>query len=195
MALTHKFNEALVMAVELHDGQTRKNTQIPYVSHLLGVCAIVLDCGGDEDEAIAALLHDAVEDQGGAPTLARIRANFGDHVAEIVDGLSDAYGEPKAPWKDRKDAYLAGLGDHGESALLVSAADKLYNARTILKDYRETGEAVWARFNGGRDGTLWYYRTLLDALDGKGPAPLVSELRLVVEEIEALAGECSIASP
>ncbi|MBL6929255.1 MAG: HD domain-containing protein [Rhodospirillales bacterium] len=179
------------MAVELHDGQTRKNTQIPYVSHLLGVCAIVLDCGGDEDEAIAALLHDAVEDQGGAPTLARIRETFGDRVAEIVDGLSDAYGEPKPPWKERKDTYLAGLGDHCQSTVLVSAADKLYNARTILKDYREVGEEVWARFNGGRDGTLWYYRALLETLDGKGSDTLVSELRLVVEEIEALASSAS----
>ncbi|MBC8158438.1 MAG: HD domain-containing protein [Alphaproteobacteria bacterium] len=188
------------MAVELHDGQTRKNTQIPYVSHLLGVCAIVLDCGGDEDEAIAALLHDAVEDQGGAPTLARIRDTFGERVAEIVDGLSDAYGEDgvaKAPWKERKDGYLAGLCDHCPSTVLVSAADKLYNARTILKDYREIGEDVWARFNGGREGTLWYYRALLDALDGRGPASLVSEFRLVVEEIEKLAAgaKAATASP
>jgi len=190
LALTHKFNEALSMAVELHDGQTRKGTQVPYVSHLLGVCAIVLDCGGDEDEAIAALLHDAVEDQGGAPTLARIRLSFGDHVAEIVDGLSDAYGqrdEPKAPWRERKDAYLAGLPHHSKSALLVSAADKLYNARSILRDFRELGEDVWPRFNGGRDGTLWYYRTLLEALEVDGPATLVREFRRVVEEIEALA--------
>lgn len=190
MALTQRFNEALVMAAELHDGQTRKGSQIPYVSHLLGVCAIVLDSGGGEDEAIAALLHDAAEDQGGEATLARIRDAFGDHVAEIVDGLSDAYGgpgEPKAPWRERKDAYLEDLPHHSKSALLVSAADKLYNARSILRDYREIGEDVWPLFNGGRDGTLWYYRTLLEILEHNGPERLVDEFRRVVEEIEDLA--------
>lgn len=182
--LSQRFHDAAKWAADLHAGQTRKGTQIPYVSHLLAVTALVLEHGGDEEQAIAALLHDAVEDQGGLGTLVEIRERFGDRVADIVDALSDAYGDantPKPPWRQRKEAYLAALPDHPPPALLVSAADKLHNATTILRDLRTEGDAVWDRFNGGRDGTLWYYRELVSAFEALGPATLAAELRIVVD--------------
>ena len=136
MRVTEQFVSALDYAVRLHDGQMRKGTDIPYVSHLLAVAALVMESGGDQDETIAALLHDAVEDCGGRPVLNEIRSRFGDRVADIVDGCTDAYTEPKPPWKARKEQYLHHLEDASESILLVSNADKLHNARAILTDYR-----------------------------------------------------------
>jgi GTP pyrophosphokinase len=144
----------MVYAACLHAGQTRKRTDRPYIGHLLGVTALVLENGGDEDEAIAALLHDAVEDQGGVITLEAIRRKFGDRVARIVEGCTDSFTTPKPPWRQRKEDYLARLRTALPDVRLVSAADKLNNAREILRDYRTEGEAVWARFNGGKDGTL-----------------------------------------
>jgi GTP pyrophosphokinase len=181
-----RFQEALVYASELHAQQRRKGSGAPYVGHLLGVTAIVLENGGNEDEAIGALLHDAVEDQGGAPRLEEIRRRFGPSVAEIVAGCSDALTTPKPPWRQRKEKYLAHLPTAGRSVQLVSAADKLYNLRSIVEDYREHGEAVWQRFNGGRDGTLWYYRSVIAALDKLQDAPLVGQLHRAVAELEAL---------
>ena len=189
MTLTKRFQEALTFAAELHSTQTRKGTDIPYVAHLLAVCGTVLENGGIEDEAIAALLHDGIEDQGGAPTREVIRARFGDRVVEIVDGCTDAEGEPKPPWRQRKEAYLAHLRDAPAAVLLVSAADKLHNARAVLTDYRELGEALWDRFNGGREGTLWYYQSLVDVLGATPAAPqqLASELARTVGELVRLA--------
>ncbi|GIW05999.1 MAG: hypothetical protein KatS3mg060_0804 [Dehalococcoidia bacterium] len=175
-----RFDNALLFAAELHRAQRRKGTAIPYLAHLLGVTSLVLEHGGDEDEAIAALLHDAVEDHGGAPVLAEIRRRFGERVADIVAACSDTVETPKPPWRERKRAYLAHLETATPSVLLVSAADKLHNARTILADFRREGEAVWTRFNGGREGTLWYYRALAEAFTRLGPIELAEELARVV---------------
>jgi GTP pyrophosphokinase len=184
MPLSDRFEKALVYATRAHAQQTRKQTTIPYVAHLLGVAGIALTHGADEDEAIAALLHDAVEDQGGATTRDEIRAQFGERVAEIVDGCSDTDVEPKPEWRERKEAYLEHLRTASPSVRLVSAADKVDNARAILADYRVLGEKLWERFTGGRAGTLWYYRTLVDRFHQHGETPLVATLREVVEEIE-----------
>ena len=186
--LTMRFEEALVYAAHLHAAQVRKGTQIPYIAHLLGVASIALEHGADEDEAIAALLHDAVEDQGGLDALEEIRRRFGDTVAAIVQGCSDAVTRPKPPWRERKEAYLTHLRDVLPAVHLVSAADKLHNARAILSDYRAMGEALWSRFKGGKEGTLWYYRALVDAFRDAGPPALIAELDRVVTEIERLAG-------
>src|SRR5437588_8327976 len=132
MLLSTRFEEALVFATQLHREQTRKGTRIPYIAHLLGVTSIVLEHGGNEDEAIAALLHDAIEDQGGASTREEIRRQFGDRVVEIVDGCTDTDVMPKPPWRARKEAYLAHIIEATPSVRLVSAADKLHNARAIL---------------------------------------------------------------
>lgn len=187
MTLSPRFDDALVFASRLHAGQVRKGSAVPYVAHLLAVAAIVLEHGGSEDEAIAALLHDAVEDQGGATTRAEISRRYGEPVALIVDGCTDTDVEPKPPWRARKEAYVAHVVDASPSVRLVSAADKLHNARTVLADYRQVGESVWDRFQGGRDGTLWYYRALADAFGGGGISPLVEELDRTVTELERLA--------
>lgn len=150
----------------------------------MGVASIALEYGADEDEAIAALLHDAIEDQGGAQAREDIRRHFGDTVVEIIDGCTDADVKPKPPWKERKDAYIAHIKDAAPSVHLVSASDKLNNARAILKDYRIVGETLWERFKGGKEGTLWYYRSLCDAFRAICPSPLTDELERVVLKIE-----------
>jgi (p)ppGpp synthase/HD superfamily hydrolase len=185
--LTDRFTYALSVACELHRTQSRKGTQIPYVAHLLGVASIALEHGANEDQAIAAVLHDAVEDQGGPPTLARIRRDFGDAVAEIVAGCTDADAVPKPPWRARKEAYLAAVARKSDATCLVSASDKLHNARAILADYRVVGDALWARFTGGREGTLWYYRALADAFAKRVPPALAAELERTVKELETLS--------
>ena len=182
-----RFEEALVLAARLHAGQTRKGKNVPYIAHLLGVVSLVLENGGSEDEAIAALLHDAIEDQGHSIILEDIRQRFGETVATIVDGCTDATTFPKPPWRGRKEANIAHLEAASASEHLVSTADKLHNARSILSDYRAHGEAVWDRFSGGKQGTLWYYRTLVETLRASHPMPLVDELDRVVVEIEKLA--------
>ena len=188
MVLSKKFEDALVYAAQLHARQFRKESGVPYVSHLLAVAAIVLENGGDEDEVIAALLHDAVEDQGGVEILEVIRNQFGDRVAEIVDGCTDAYTDPKPPWKGRKVAYLKHLeNEASESVRLVSSADKLHNARSILRDLRNGGDSIWKQFNGGKEGTLWYYRELVRIFHTFKVTPVVEELTRVVDRIEKLA--------
>lgn len=187
MILTARFEEALVYATQLHAAQQRKGGAIPYIAHLLAVTSLVLEHNGNEDEAIAALLHDAIEDQGGAGTRAEIRRRFGDRVVAIVDGCTDADILPKPPWRARKEAYIAHLRTASASVRLVSAADKLHNARAILEDYRLLGEALWDRFHGGKAGTLWYYRSVVTALIAVGRTPLIDELERVVTEIERLA--------
>jgi (p)ppGpp synthase/HD superfamily hydrolase len=186
--LSDRFYAALDYAARLHAAQRRKGTSVPYVSHLLGVASLVLEHGGDEDEAIAALLHDAVEDQGGAATAAEIEQRFGRRVAEIVLACSDTDTHPKPAWRPRKEAHLERLRAATLSVRLVVSADKLHNARCIVQEYRISGEALWSRFAGGRDGTLWYYRTSLEILSSEGPTPLLRELERVLEEIERLAG-------
>jgi (p)ppGpp synthase/HD superfamily hydrolase len=184
--LTPRYQEALVYATRLHENQTRKGSDIPYISHLMAVASIALEHGANEDEAIAALLHDAVEDQGGAPTLAEIRRRFGDGVAEIVAGCTDADVTPKPPWRARKEAYIAHIATAGDSVLLVSASDKLHNVRSILSDYHEIGDAVWSRFKGGKEGTLWYYRSLVEAFKKRKNTPLIRELERSVAYLEKL---------
>jgi (p)ppGpp synthase/HD superfamily hydrolase len=186
MILSSRFEEGLTYAARLHASQLRKGGSIPYIAHLLGVASIALQYGANEDEAIAALLHDAIEDQGGAATRAEIRRRFGDKVVEIVDGCTDADTFPKPPWKRRKEAYVAHIRNAPASVRLVSACDKLQNARAILADYRVLGDALWRRFSGGKDGTLWYYRVLVQVFREAGTSPLVEELDRVVSEIERL---------
>ena len=186
MELSARFTEALVYATELHSQQMRKGSGIPYVAHLLGVASIVLEYGGNEDEAIAALLHDAIEDQGGVATREEILVRFGEVVTQIVDGCTDTDTIPKPPWRDRKQAYIDRLSYQSASVHLVSAADKLYNARSLLKDYRLVGEQLWERFRGKKEGTLWYYRSLVEAFTASGTTPIVTELQKVVAELENL---------
>ncbi len=185
--LSPRFEQALVFACQLHARQLRKGTDIPYVSHLLAVSSLVLENGGDEDGAIAALLHDAVEDQGGLPTLAEIRNRFGERVAAIVEGCTDADTIPKPPWRERKERYIAHVGHALPEVQRVSAADKLHNARSIVRDLRRDSAGVWARFNGGRDGVLWYYRSLTTVFLGAGVGFLADELDRVVTEMERLS--------
>jgi (p)ppGpp synthase/HD superfamily hydrolase len=183
-----RFADALVYAANLHALQCRKGGDIPYVSHLLSVAALVLEDGGDENEAIAGLLHDAVEDQGGLPTLDEIRMRFGDQVAEIVHACSDSETLPKPPWKERKEQYIAHLWTADSSVLRVSLADKLHNARAILFDYRQHGDTLWLRFNASAEQTLWYYRHLLEIFRARCPSPMVGELERTVDALERLAG-------
>ena len=197
MMMTEKFEKALTFAVVLHRTQLRKGSEIPYIGHLLGVCSIALENGADEKEAIGALLHDSIEDQagsfGGADTLREhIRANFGEKVLEIVEGCTDAEKIPKPPWRERKEWYVAHLTEASPSVLLVSASDKLHNARAILQDLRIHGDAVWSKFKGGKEGTLWYYRALVEAFKARGDLPLYDELERTVSEINQLADPSSL---
>lgn len=187
MAYGEKFEEALLYAARLHRDQKRKGTNIPYINHLLAVTAIVGENHGTEDEVVAALLHDAPEDQGGKERLEDIRARFGEGVTEIVDGCVDTYEEPKPAWRPRKEAYVERMPSEPASVQLVSAADKLHNARSILTDLRDLGEDLWDRFTGGKEGTLWYYRALAEAYTADEASPVVKELNRVVREIQALA--------
>lgn len=186
MLLTQRFRDALDYALELHGDQQRKGSDTPYAAHLLAVASLVLEDGGDEEQAIAALLHDAPEDQGGLETLSAIRSRFGDQVADIVHGCTDTYENPKPPWRQRKETYLEHLGSASSEIRRVSLADKLHNARSILTDLLRSGEAVWERFNGGKDGTLWYYRSLLQVFRSRSDSPLVTELGWVLQRIESL---------
>jgi len=192
MKLSDKFEEALIYATQAHCNQTRKKTGIPYIAHILGVTAIALEYGGNETEAIGALLHDTVEDCGGAERLRDIREKFGDDVARIVDGCTDSDQTPKPPFLDRKRAYIEHLKDSDSSTRLVSASDKLHNTRAILAELRRTGLDVFERFAGKKDGTLWYYRALVTAFRQHGEhADLIDELDRVVNEIEKLVQRSS----
>lgn len=185
--LTSRFDEAMAYARRAHDGQLRKGTTIPYVAHLLGVAALTIEAGGDEDQAIATLLHDVVEDQGGQPRLSDIRQRFGERVAEIVAECSDSDIEPKPPWRTRKEAYLEAMATKSTDALLVSLADKVYNAEAILADLAVIGDAVWDRFKGGREGTLWYYSELADRFELRVSSSNAARLRRAVNSLHAHA--------
>lgn len=162
--LSARLSDALLYAAALHARQRRKLSGEPYLAHLLATASLVMEYGGSEEEIIAALLHDAVEDQGGGATLEAIRLRFGDAVAGIVESCSDAMDSPKPPWRQRKESHVARLAKASDSVRLVAAADKLHNVRALLREYRRQGEAVWGFFRGGRDGTLWYYRAVVGAL-------------------------------
>lgn len=183
---TDRFESALAYAHQVHKGQTRKGTGIPYIAHILGVTAIAMEYGANEDESIGALLHDAAEDGGGEATLAEIRAKFGDLVGDIVLGCSDSLvedPEDKLPWLERKENYLAHLENAAQSVLLVSAADKLHNVRSIMRDYDAHGEDIWDRFQGKRDGTLWYYETVAHTLMRRHRSQLTRDLQTAVDEL------------
>ena len=165
MELTPRFEKALQEAFRYHSRQSRKGeAAVPYMGHLLGVTSIVIDAGGTEDQVIAALLHDAPEDQGGEATLEEIRVKFGDNVAGIVKDLSDTFEDPKPPWKKRKEEYLAHLESASDSTLLVSLADKLHNVQSIALDREQVGEKVGGRVTGRGEGSLWEYRARGDRL-------------------------------
>ena len=189
-AFADRFSVALEYAAKKHATQPRKGTRIPYLSHLLAVSSLVLEHGGNEDEAIAALLHDVPEDCGGLADLNYIRRRFGKDVARIVEGCTDTLEKHKPDWEPRKKAYIAHLATANRSICLVSTADKVHNARSILADYRKEGEKVWKRFKAGRKGQLWYYRALVRAFGARGARgteDLTEELDRVVTQIERLA--------
>jgi (p)ppGpp synthase/HD superfamily hydrolase len=187
--LSPQFEKALTYATRIHGGKLRKKTRIPFVAHILGVAAIAMEYGANETEAIGALLHDAVEDCGGAKRLRDIERKFGKKVAKIVEGCTDTDQTPKPPWLERKKAYVAHVRHASTPTQLVSASDKLHNVRAILMDYRKEGERVWSRFNRGKQGALWYYRALVDAFNGKRVRPLVQELDRTLTQLELLSNK------
>lgn len=186
--LTNRFEEALIYATHLHQKQLRKGTNIPYISHLLAVTALVLEDGGDEDQAIAALLHDAIEDQGGEATHQEILGKFGEEVAAIVKACSDTDAIPKPPWRERKENYIEHFRHVSVAARRVSLADKVHNARSILSDWYRMGDEIWERFAGKKQGTLWYYRSLVEVSQSiDGFSHLTAELERVVSQLERLS--------
>jgi (p)ppGpp synthase/HD superfamily hydrolase len=186
-----RLQRAFRYAAEKHAGQTRKQTAVPYLAHLMAVAALVLEAGGDEEMAIAALLHDVVEDCGGMPRLREVRKLFGARVAKIVEGCTDSFGEPKPAWMERKKDYLREVKHADAETRLISASDKLHNVRTILADYRQNGETIWTRFSGKKDGTLWYYRALNDEYRRRNPNRSTRELEIAVTELESAVAENS----
>jgi len=186
---------AIAYALAAHAGQVRKGTAIPYASHLLAVCAIVQEHGGDEDLACAAMLHDTIEDCGAAHGTA-IEAQFGSRVARLVRACSDTDVQPKPPWQARKEAYLAHLKEADPDTLLVSCADKLHNARAIVTDLRTYGPAMLERFNAPPGGTAWYYQALAEVFKFRLPGPLARELGLAAQELETLiAADVNVGRP
>ena len=192
--LTSRFRHAVDLAMDIHGHQVRKGTAIPYFAHLMSVSALVLEAGGDEDAAIAGLLHDAVEDgNDGAALLERLRCEFGVAVAEIVEGCTDSVaipGQRKPDWRARKEAYLERLKDHDETTLLVSACDKLHNARAIVADLRVIGDDLWSRFSRGREDQLWYYRSLVRVFEEHLQHPVTAELRRTVDLMGGVFPTC-----
>ncbi len=181
--LSDRFAEALTYAFQLHRHQIRKINGTPYIGHLLSVTALVLAAGGDEDEAIAALLHDALEDQGGEVIRAEIQHCFGDRVVAIVDGCSEVYTHPKPPWLERKQRYLDQLRQASLSVLRVSLADKLDNARSLVTDLALQGAQIWQAFKGGREQTLWFYQELLTLYRQRLSGPHVAELEKLIHQL------------
>ncbi len=194
--LSALFEEALIYASRHHARQLRKGTGVPYVVHLLSVAALALEHGADEETAIAALLHDAIEDRQSGVTADEVRRDiarmFGARVLGIVEGCTDADVEPKPPWRARKEAFLRALRDAAPEVRLVTAADKLHNARCLLRDYRTQGDALWRRFKAGQEETLWYLREAIQVLRDKGAGPdagvgIIDELERTVAELERVA--------
>lgn len=181
--LSDRFESALVYATQLHANQVRKGSGIPYISHLLSVVALVLEDGGNEAQAIAALLHDAIEDQGGDKTRQEIKAKFGEEVSSIVEGCTETDVTPKPPWRDRKLASIAKLSQTTPEIRRLMLADKLHNARSILADLHRYGDDVWQRFKGKKEGTLWYFESIVKAVPDDENSFLAAELARVVEEL------------
>lgn len=193
--LSTRFDHALMFAAQVHRNQDRKRSGIPYLSHLLGVASIVLDYGGDEDLGIAALLHDAAEDHGGRAMLHTIEQMFGPRVAKVVDGCTDSYGDedkPKPKWYPRKLRYLRRVRKEDAETRFVSAADKLYNTRAVLRDLRQSGESAFDRFSAPKAKVLWYYRSLVREFRAGGVThllkPLLDDLDRAVTELEHYSG-------
>jgi (p)ppGpp synthase/HD superfamily hydrolase len=188
--LTQKFDDAMAYAAEKHRNQTRKGGDIPYLGHLLSVAGYVIEADGTETEAIAALLHDTAEDQGGDETLAEIRQKFGAEIASIVAECSDTVVTPKPPWRERKENYVRHLSDASDSAVLVSLADKLHNAHAILRDFRAHGAQLWQRFSVKDPADhLWYYKSLLEVYSARFHNWMVDELREVIGALEYEVGQ------
>lgn len=185
---TKRLDDALALVASAFRTHIRKGSGVPYLTHLLQVMVTVGEHGGDEDQMIAALLHDYLEDIEAA-TGDDVEKRFGPRVRRLVEALSDSTTLPKPPWKDRKLAYLAHLRDEPEDVKLISAADKLHNARSILRDLGEVGDALWDRFTGTKEQTLWYYRELLVALAHEWDHPLIDELGVVIDAVHEEAGE------
>ncbi|WP_445634452.1 Phosphohydrolase [Nostoc sp. DSM 114161] len=183
--LTEKFESALVYATRLHANQTRKISGVPYISHLLSVAALVIEAGGSEEEAIAALLHDSIEDQGGKVTREDIRQHFGETVIAIIDGCTEWDTPPKPPWLERKQRYLENLRHASPSVKLVSLADKLHNARSLLTDLQQRGDAVWVEFNNGKEKTFWFYQSLIEIYRQTDNYWMTKELERVVNELQS----------
>jgi GTP pyrophosphokinase len=186
--LTSRFDEAFAYAHAVHAAHARKVTGTPYIGHLMGVSSIVIDDGGSEDEAIAALLHAAAEDFGGRDRLEDIRARFGDAVAKIVEDCTDSWTTPKAPWAQRKQQYVEHARTLATPSLRVSSADKVHNGYAILRGLRTMGEQVWERFNAGPDDILAYYQALIRSYRQAGGGNLVDELERIVRGIEREMG-------
>jgi len=189
--MTPRFAAAFLFAERLHCTQVRKKTQVPTISHLMAVTALVLENGGGEDEAIAGLLHDTAEDCGGRPVLEEIRRRFGDSVASIVEDCSDTLESPKPRWQPRKERYLEHLETAPESTLLVSLADKVHNVRSLVFEYRRVGDQLWQRFSASQDQTIWYYQSLLEIFRRRSPdphRPLVDELARALAVLEDMIG-------
>ena len=186
MSYSKRVADAFALARKLHKHQRRKGSDTPYLTHLMAVAALVREYGGSEDQVVAALLHDAVEDQGGQETLDAIRAQFGEAVAGLVMAASDCDVVPKPPWRERKEAFIAALADANDAVKLIVAADKLHNVRSMLKDAAHSGDAFWERFHGGYDGTLWYLTEVLAALRSGWTHPILEELSDQVDNLRAL---------
>ncbi len=192
--LGERFAEALAYAARLHATQTRKAKDTPYIAHLLGVASLAIDGGADEDEAIAAVLHDAVEDQGGEPTRAEIERRFGARAAALVIALSDSVvdtrdGSKKEPWQERKDRYVEHLRSADRSVRLLAACDKLHNLRELVEDHRRLGDEVWDHFSAGPHKQLWFYRTVVGILTDGEKGPVFDRLRVALADFEALVDE------
>jgi GTP pyrophosphokinase len=186
---SERIRSAIDLSVELHAGQSRRGSGAPYVFHPFAVAGLVADAGGSEDQIVAALLHDVVEDAGGPPVRAEVARRFGEPVARLIDAASDTDVTPKPPWRQRKEAFIARLTGEGPDVRLVVAADKLHNVRSLARDVRVHGPAVWSRFRGGRDGSLWYYGAVAAALSEGWSHPLLDELSRAVVELRSVATE------
>ena len=187
--ISNRFAQAVEFATKLHDGQVRKGTSIPYISHPIAVASLVMEHGGTEDETIAALLHDVVEDCGGQPVLNEVRKLFGDNVATIVDGCTETHIRPKPPWIERKKKYISHMKTASPSVRLVACADKIHNIRSLIADYRQVGESVWERFRANKKETVWFYNEVLQSLKDSGEnRPIILDLEKEIEVLSLTIG-------
>lgn len=190
--LSRKFEHALTFANQVHAEQKRKDSGAPYFAHVIGVAALVLEDGGSEEEAIAALLHDTAEDQGGQAMLDEIAERFGDKISRIVSECSDTLVIPKPPWRERKEAHIKKLRMAHPETIRIMLADKVYNSRNLLRGLQQRGEQVWGNFKGGRDGTLWYFKQMYATFALTCPPTnyLMDELARNIRRIENYPDEC-----